>query len=63
MHLFFIIIGCVLLVQSSVGMIQVIIEGPISFVTIGKQIDEDLIQIALGLCSIQIGRMTKSKSK
>ena len=63
MHLFFIIIGCVLLVQSSVGMIQVIIEGPISFVTIGKQIDEDLIQIALGLCSIQIGRMTKSASK
>lgn len=60
MKLALLVLGVLLILQTAVHVIFALVEGPISFTTIGKQIDEDLVRLTAGLCAVHLARLTKS---
>ena len=61
MRIALLVLGVLLLLQTATHVILALVEGPISFTTIGRQIDEDLVRLTAGLCAISLARWTKHK--
>lgn len=55
------VLGVILLLQTATHIFLALVDGPISFTTIGKQIDEDLVRLTAGLCAVSLARWTKQK--
>ena len=63
MKLALLVLGALLLLQTAIHVVLASIEGPISFTTIGKPVDEDLVRLTAGLCAVHLVRITKANSK
>lgn len=63
MRIALLVLGVMLLLQTVVHVIFALVEGPISFTTVGMQIDEDLVRLTAGLCAVSLARRTKSQSR
>lgn len=61
MRITLIVLGVLLLLQTAIHLFFALAEGPISFTTIGKQIDEDLVRLTAGFCAVSLARWTKHK--
>jgi len=60
MKLALLALGALLLLQTAIHVVLSLIEGPITFTTIGKQVDKDLVRLTAGLCAVQLARLTKA---
>lgn len=60
MKLALLMLGVLLISQTAIHVIFVLVEGPISFTTIGKQIDADLVRLTAGLSAVHLARVAKS---
>jgi len=62
MKLVLLVLGSVLILQTAIHVASGLVSGPVSFTTIGKTIDEDLVRLTAGLCAVHLARVKKSNS-
>lgn len=61
MRIALLVLGVLLLLQTALHIFLAVAEGPITFRTIGQQVDEDLVRITAGLCAVSLARWTEQR--